>query len=453
MGRMGGYMAGMFGGLAEKLTNAFKRFRNKGKLTEADIKEGMREVKLALLEADVNFKVVKEFIKSVSERAVGAEVLESLVPAQQVIKIVHEELIKLMGSEASKINISPKPPTVIMMVGLQGAGKTTHSAKIAAHLRSKGKNPLLVACDVYRPAAIDQLKIVGESASIPVFSLGTKISPVEIAKAGVEHAKKNGNDVVFIDTAGRLHIDEELMAELSKIKEATNPTEILLVVDAMLGQDAVNVSSSFNDLLDITGVVLTKMDGDTRGGAALSVKHVTGKPIKFIGTGEKLDALEIFHPDRMASRILGMGDVLSLIEKAESAYDEKQAKELERKMREQTFSLEDFLVQMRQLKQMGNLDQIIGMLPGANMGALKNAEIDEKQMDKIEAIILSMTKKERLYPDVINGSRRKRIAAGSGTSVEDVNKLLKQFDQMKKMMKQFSGMGKKKLPRNMRSLF
>ena len=446
-------MAGMFGGLAEKLTNAFKRFRNKGKLTEADIKEGMREVKLALLEADVNFKVVKEFIKSVSERAVGAEVLESLVPAQQVIKIVHEELIKLMGSEASKINISPKPPTVIMMVGLQGAGKTTHSAKIAAHLRSKGKNPLLVACDVYRPAAIDQLKIVGESASIPVFSLGTKISPVEIAKAGVEHAKKNGNDVVFIDTAGRLHIDEELMAELSKIKEATNPTEILLVVDAMLGQDAVNVSSSFNDLLDITGVVLTKMDGDTRGGAALSVKHVTGKPIKFIGTGEKLDALEIFHPDRMASRILGMGDVLSLIEKAESAYDEKQAKELERKMREQTFSLEDFLVQMRQLKQMGNLDQIIGMLPGANMGALKNAEIDEKQMDKIEAIILSMTKKERLYPDVINGSRRKRIAAGSGTSVEDVNKLLKQFDQMKKMMKQFSGMGKKKLPRNMRSLF
>jgi len=446
-------MAGMFGGLAEKLTNAFKRFRNKGKLTEADIKEGMREVKLALLEADVNFKVVKEFIKSVSERAVGAEVLESLVPAQQVIKIVHEELIKLMGSEASKINISPKPPTVIMMVGLQGAGKTTHSAKIAAHLRSKGKNPLLVACDVYRPAAIDQLKIVGESAGIPVFSLGTKISPVEIAKAGVEHAKKNGNDVVFIDTAGRLHIDEELMAELSKIKEATSPTEILLVVDAMLGQDAVNVSSSFNDLLDITGVVLTKMDGDTRGGAALSVKHVTGKPIKFIGTGEKLDALEIFHPDRMASRILGMGDVLSLIEKAESAYDEKQAKELERKMREQTFSLEDFLVQMRQLKQMGNLDQIIGMLPGANMGALKNAEIDEKQMDKIEAIILSMTKKERLYPDVINGSRRKRIAAGSGTSVEDVNKLLKQFDQMKKMMKQFSGMGKKKLPRNMRSLF
>ena len=446
-------MAGMFGGLAEKLTNAFKRFKNKGKLTEADIKEGMREVKLALLEADVNFKVVKEFIKSVSERAVGAEVLESLVPAQQVVKIVHEELIKLMGSEASKINISPKPPTVIMMVGLQGAGKTTHSAKIAAHMRSKGKNPLLVACDVYRPAAIDQLKIVGESVNIPVFSLGTKISPVEIAKAGVEHAKKNGYDTVFIDTAGRLHIDEELMTELTKIKAATDPTEILLVVDAMLGQDAVNVSSSFNDLLDITGVVLTKMDGDTRGGAALSVKHVTGKPIKFIGTGEKLDALEVFHPDRMASRILGMGDVLSLIEKAESAYDEKQAKEIEKKMREQTFSLEDFLVQMRQLKKMGNLDQIIGMLPGANMGALKNAELDESQMAKIEAIILSMTMTERLYPDIINGSRRKRIAAGSGTSVEDVNKLLKQFDQMKKLMKQFSGMGKRKMPRNMRSLF
>ena len=366
---------------------------------------------------------------------------------------MHEELIKLMGSEAAKINIAPKPPTVIMMVGLQGAGKTTHSAKIAAHMRSKGKNPLLVACDVYRPAAIDQLKIVGESAGIPVFSLGAKISPVEIAKAGVEHAKKNGYDLVFIDTAGRLHIDEELMTELSKIKEATAPTEILLVVDAMLGQDAVNVSSSFNDLLDITGVVLTKMDGDTRGGAALSVRHVTGKPIKFIGTGEKLDALEVFHPDRMASRILGMGDVLSLIEKAESAYDEKQAREMERKMREQTFSLEDFLVQMRQLKKMGNLDQIIGMLPGANLGALKNAEIDEGQMAKIEAIILSMTKKERLYPDIINGSRRKRIAAGSGTSVEDVNKLLKQFDQMKKLMKQFTGMGKKKLPRNMRSLF
>ena len=446
-------MAGMFGSLAEKLTNAFKRFRNKGKLIEADVKEGMREVKLALLEADVNFKVVKEFIKAVSERAVGQQVLESLMPAQQVIKIVHEELIKLMGSEAAKLNVSPKPPTVIMMVGLQGAGKTTHTAKLAMHLKSKGKSPLLVACDVYRPAAIDQLKIVGESAGVPVFSLGAKISPIEIAKAGVEHARKNGFDTVFIDTAGRLHVDEALMKELKGIKDAVSPTEILLVVDAMLGQDAVNVATSFNDLLDITGVVLTKMDGDTRGGAALSIRHVTGKPIKFVGTGEKLDALEVFHPDRMASRILGMGDVLSLIEKAETAYDEKQAMELEKKMREQTFSLEDFLVQLRQLRKMGNLDQIIGMLPGANVGALKNAQVDEGQMKKIEAIILSMTKKERLHPEVINGSRRKRIAAGSGTTVEDINKLLKQFEQMKKMMKQFSSMGKRRMPFGMKMPF
>ena len=435
----------MFGGLTEKLANAFKRFRSKGKLTEADVKEGMREVKLALLEADVNFKVVKEFIKSVTERAVGSEVLESLLPAQQIVKIVNEELIKLMGSETAKINISPKPPTVIMMVGLQGAGKTTHSAKIASYFKQKGKSPLLVACDVYRPAAIDQLKLVGEQVNVPVFSMGAKLSPVEIAKAGVEHARKNGNDMVLIDTAGRLHIDEELMAELVKIKDSTNPTEILLVIDAMLGQDAVNVAKSFNDLLEITGVVLTKMDGDTRGGAALSVKYVTGKPIKFIGTGEKMDALELFHPDRMASRMLGMGDVLSLIEKAEAAYDKKSAEELEKKMREQTFSLEDFLVQMRQLKKMGNLDQLLGMIPGMNTGALKNAQLDENQMAKTEAIILSMTKQERLRPEVINGSRRKRIANGSGTSVEDVNKLLKQFEQMKKMMKQLSGgMGRRR---------
>ena len=434
----------MFGGLTEKLANAFKKFRNKGKLTEADVKEGMREVKLALLEADVNFKVVKEFVKAVTDRAVGADVLESLVPAQQIVKIVNEELIKLMGGETPKINISPKPPTVIMMVGLQGAGKTTHSAKIASYYKHKGKSPLLVACDVYRPAAVDQLKIVGEAANIPVFSMGTKISPVEIAKAGVEHAKKNGHDMVFIDTAGRLHIDEELMAELVKIKEATGPSEILLVVDAMLGQDAVNVAKTFNDLLDITGVVLTKMDGDTRGGAALSVKYITGKPIKFIGTGEKLDALELFHPDRMASRILGMGDILSLIEKAEQAYDEKNAKELEKKMREQTFSLDDFLEQMRQLKKMGNLEQLIAMVPGVNAGSLKNAQLDESQMAKTEAIILSMTRQERLKPEIINGSRRKRIANGSGTTVEDVNKLLKQFDQMKKMMKQFSNMGKRR---------
>ncbi len=434
----------MFQNLTEKLSNAFKKFKNKGKLTEADVKEGMREVKLALLEADVNFKVVKDFIKSVTERAVGTAVLESLLPAQQIVKIVNEELIKLMGSEASKLNINPKPPTVIMMVGLQGAGKTTHTGKIASMYKHKGKNPLLVACDVYRPAAVEQLKIVGESVNIPVFSMGTKISPVEIAKAGVEFAKKNGHDMVFIDTAGRLHIDEELMGELVKIKESVSPTEILLTVDAMTGQDAVNVAQSFNELLDITGVVLTKMDGDTRGGAALSVKYITGKPIKFIGTGEKLDAIDVFHPDRMASRILGMGDILSLIEKAEAAYDEKNAKELEKKFREQTFTLEDFLAQMHQLKKMGNLNQLVGMLPGVNAGALKDAQIDEKQMAKTEAIILSMTMNERVRPEIINGSRRRRIALGSGTSVEDVNKLLRQFEQMKKMMKQFSGMGKKR---------
>ena len=432
----------MFGGLTEKLANAFKKFRNKGKLTEADVKEGMREVKLALLEADVNFKVVKDFVKAVTERAVGAQVLESLVPAQQIVKIVNEELIRLMGGESPKINISPKPPTVIMMVGLQGAGKTTHAGKIANMYKQKGKNPLLVACDVYRPAAIDQLHIVGESVNIPVFSMGSKISPVEIAKAGVEHARKNGNDMVLIDTAGRLHIDEELMAELVKIKNATESAEILLTVDSMTGQDAVNVAKSFNDLLDITGVVMTKMDGDTRGGAALSVKYITGKPIKFIGTGEKLDAIELFHPDRIASRILGMGDILSLIEKAEAAYDEKNAKEMEKKFREQTFSLEDFLDQLHQLKKMGNLDQILGMMPGVKAGSLKDAQVDEGQMKKIEAIILSMTKEERLRPETINGSRRKRIANGSGTGVEDVNKLLRQFDQMKKLMKQFSKPGK-----------
>lgn len=434
----------MFQGLTEKLANAFKKFRNKGKLTEADVRDGMREVKLALLEADVNFKVVKDFIKTVTERAVGTEVLESLVPAQQIIKIVNEELVKLMGGESQKLVISPKPPTIVMMVGLQGAGKTTHAGKLAAMYKSKGKTPLLVACDVYRPAAIDQLKIVGESVGVPVFSMGTKISPVEIANAGVEHARKNGCDFVIIDTAGRLHIDEGLMEELVKIKNTVSPTEILLTIDAMLGQDAVNVAKTFNDKLDITGVILTKLDGDTRGGAALSVKYITGKPIKFIGTGEKMDALEVFHPDRMASRILGMGDVLSLIEKAEAAYDEKNANEIEKKIREQTFTLEDFLVQMRQLKKMGNINQLMAMLPGANTGALKNAEIDENQMKKIEAIILSMTKGERFRPEIINGSRRRRIAQGSGTTVEDVNRLLRQFEQMKKLMKQFSGMGKRR---------
>ena len=435
----------MFQSLTDKLANAFKKFRNKGKLTASDVKEGMREVKLALLEADVNFKVVKSFTQSVTERAVGSEVLESLLPAQQIVKIVNEELIKLMGGETPKININPKPPTVVMMVGLQGAGKTTHAAKIANMYKQKSKNPLLVACDVYRPAAIDQLKIVGESVNVPVFSLGAKISPVEIAKAGVEHAKKHGHDMVIIDTAGRLHIDEALMEELVKIKANVNPSEILLTVDAMTGQDAVNVAKTFNDLLDITGVVLTKMDGDTRGGAALSVKYITGKPIKFIGMGEKMDAIELFHPDRMASRILGMGDILSLIEKAEAAYDEKNARELEKKMREQTFSLEDFLDQMRQLKKMGNLEQLIGMMPGVKAGALKNAQVDEKQLGRIEAIILSMTPEERLKPEIINGSRRKRIAKGCGLGVEDINRLLKQFDQMKKMMKQLSGKGGRRM--------
>ena len=434
----------MFQSLTEKLTGALKRFRNKGKLTEADVKEGMREVKLALLEADVNFKVVKAFVKTVTERAVGAEVLESLVPAQQIIKIVNEELCRLMGEESPKLELASNPPTIVMMVGLQGAGKTTHCGKIAAMYKKKGKNPLLVACDVYRPAAIDQLHVVGDSLHIPVFSMGNKISPVEIAKAGVEHAIRHGHDLVFIDTAGRLHIDEELMEELRRIKASVNPTEILLTVDAMTGQDAVNVAETFNELLDITGVVLTKMDGDTRGGAALSVRYITGKPIKFVGTGEKLDQIELFHPNRMASRILGMGDVLSLIEKAEEAFDEKQAKELERKMRESTFTLSDYLEQSRQLRKMGNLDQILAMMPGANTSALKGMSIDEKQMARTEAIVLSMTPAERENPQIINGSRRKRIADGSGCRVEDVNRLLKQFDQMKKLMKQMTGGGGKR---------
>ena len=438
----------MFQGLAEKLSAALKKFRSKGKLTEADVREGMREVKLALLEADVNFKVVREFVKAVTERAVGETVLESLLPAQQIVKIVNEELIALMGTESPKLEIAPKPPTVVMMVGLQGAGKTTHTGKLANHFKKKGKNPLLVACDVYRPAAVDQLKIVGESVGVPVFSLGTGTNPVKIARAGVEHARKHGHDLVFIDTAGRLHVDEEMMEELRRIKKEVGPTEILLVVDAMTGQNAVDVASTFNEQLDITGVVMTKMDGDTRGGAALSVKYVTGKPIKFIGVGEGMEALEAFHPDRMASRILGMGDVLSLIEKAEAAFDEKTAAEMEKKMREATFSLEDFLAQLRQLRKMGNLSQLIGMLPGVKPGAADNLNVDERQLSRIEAIVLSMTPEERLHPEsVLNGSRRKRIAAGSGTSVEEVNKLLKQFEQMKKMMKQFSSPGK------MRGLF
>ena len=431
----------MFQSLSEKLANAFSKFKNKGKLTEADVRSGMREVKLALLEADVNFKVVREFVKTVTERAVGTEVLESLVPFQQIVKIVNEELIALMGTSQAKLEISPKPPTIVMMVGLQGSGKTTHSGKLAGMYKKQGKNPLLVACDVYRPAAIDQLKVVGNTLGIPVFDMG-KDDPVKIAKEGVKFAQKNGYDMVFIDTAGRLHVDEVLMQELSNIKSAVEPTEILLVVDAMTGQDAVNIAESFNNLLDVTGVILTKLDGDTRGGAALSVRYVTGKPIKFVGVGEKLDMIEPFYPDRMASRILGMGDVLSLIEKAEQAFDEKQAMEIEKKFRESTFTLSDFLDQFRQIQKMGDLKQLISMMPGA--GSLKNVEIDEKAMGRTEAIILSMTQRERDHPDILNASRKKRIAAGSGTSVEDVNRLLKQYEQMNKMMKQFMGKGGKK---------
>ena len=428
----------LFSNLADKLSNAFKKFRNKGKLTPADVKEGMREIKLALLEADVNFKVVREFIKTVTDRAVGSEVLESLLPGQQVIKIVHEELINLMGKTQAKLEISSKPPTVVMMVGLQGAGKTTHSGKIAGLYKKQGKNPLLVACDVYRPAAIKQLQIVGEKLGIAVYSDEKSKNPVAIAKGALDYAKKHGHDMVFIDTAGRLHVDEVLMKELQDIKKHVSPTEILLVVDAMLGQDAVNVAETFNELLEITGVVLTKLDGDTRGGAALSVRYVTGKPIKFVGTGEKLDTIEPFYPDRMASRILGMGDVLSLIEKAEEAFDKKQAEELERKMRQNTFTLSDYLDQLGQLKKMGSLESVMGMIPGMNTGAAKDAKIDENMLIKTEAIILSMTKKERENPDILSSSRKKRIAQGSGTSVEDINRLLKQFDQMKKMMKQLT---------------
>lgn len=439
----------MFESLGEKLSNAFKRFRSKGKLTEADVKAGMREIKLALLEADVNFKVVRDFIKIVSERAVGSEVLESLLPAQQVVKIVNEELTKLMGGSQSKLTISPKPPTVIMMVGLQGAGKTTHAGKLAGLYKKQGKRPLLVAGDVYRPAAIKQLEVVGERLDIPVFSLGDKVSPVEIAKQGVKFAEQKGYDMVFIDTAGRLQIDKALMEELQNIKKAVNPTEILLTVDAMIGQESVNVAETFNNLLDITGVILTKLDGDTRGGAALSIRYVTGKPIKFVGTGEKLDTIEPFYPDRMASRILGMGDVLTLIDKAQAAYDEKQAAALEEKIRKQTFTLDDYLAQMAQLRKMGNIEQLIGMIPGMNRNAIKDVKVDEKDLARTEAIIHSMTLRERTYPEIINASRKKRIAAGSGTTVEDVNKLLKQFDQMLKMMKQFSDMGKGKQGRRM----
>lgn len=432
----------MFQSLSEKLENAFKKFKNKGKLTEADVKAGMREIKLALLEADVNFKVVRDFIKTVSERAVGIEVLESLNPGQQVIKIVDEELASLMGGSQAKIEISSKPPTIIMMVGLQGAGKTTHAGKLAGLYKKQGKNPLLVACDIYRPAAIKQLEVVGEKLSVPVFQMGDKVSPVKIATEGIKYANQKGYDMVFIDTAGRLQIDELLMKELTDIKKAIHPTEILLTVDAMIGQESVNVAQTFNELLDITGVILTKLDGDTRGGAALSIRYVTGKPIKYIGMGEKLDAIEPFHPDRMARRILGMGDVLTLIDKAQEQFDAKKAAELEEKLRQSIFTLDDYLGQMQQLKGMGSLEQLAGMMPGMKAGALKDAKLDEKMLVHQEAIIKSMTKKEREHPEILNASRKIRVAKGSGTTVEEVNKLLKQYDQIKKMMKQFADMGK-----------
>lgn len=431
-----------FEGLSDKLSAVFKKLKNKGKLSESDVKAAMREVRLALLEADVNYKVAKDFVAKVSERAVGSGVLESLTPAQQVIKIVNEELTALMGESNARINYSSKIPTVIMMVGLQGSGKTTHSGKLALHFKKMGKRPLLVACDVYRPAAIDQLKVVGSQIDVPVFEMG-QIDPCEIAKKAISHAKDYGNDIVILDTAGRLHIDTELMDELLRLKEQFTPEEILLVIDSMTGQDAVNVAKSFNEKLGITGVILTKLDGDTRGGAALSVRAVTGAPIKFTGTGEKLTDLEPFYPDRMASRILGMGDVLTLIEKAEEQLDAKKAEEMAKKLGENSFDMNDLLEQMKQVRKMGSLSQIVSMLPGAKKKLSdEEAEQGEKQLMRTEAIINSMTKKERAKPSIISAQRKKRIAAGSGTKVEDVNRLLKQFEQMQKMMKQLSGNGK-----------
>ena len=416
----------------------------------------MREIRLALLEADVSYKVVKEFIKKVTERAVGADVLESLTPAQMIVKIVNEELTALMGGQSTKLNLSPKPPTVVMLVGLNGAGKTTNGAKLAGYMkRQNGKRPLLAACDTFRPAAIHQLEVVGGQLDIPVFQMG-QIDPVDIAKAAIEHAKKHGNDIVFVDTAGRLHVDEELMEQLKVMKAAIDPDEILLIVDAMIGQDAVNAAQTFDEALDITGVMLTKLDGDARGGAALSIKAVTGKPIKFVGVGEKLDQIEVFHPDRMASRILGMGDVLSLIEKAEQNFDAKKAAELQEKMKKNRLTLTDYYEQLIQLKSMGSLSDIAGMLPGVNAKALEGSTVDERLLSQTEAIILSMTPAERENPSLLNSSRKKRIAAGSGTQVVDVNRLLKQFELMQQMTRQmaggklakkmgrFGGMGKRK---------
>ena len=431
-----------FEGLASKLQNIFKKLGNRGKLSEKDVKEVMREVKLALLEADVNFSVVKSFVNTVSARAVGSEVLESLTPSQQMIKIVNEELTSLMGGTVEKLNYGPRKPSVILLAGLQGAGKTTMAGKLAAYLaKTNGKKPLLVACDIYRPAAIKQLQVVGEKVGVPVFEKGTQ-NPVQTAKEAISYAEYSFRDLVIIDTAGRLHIDERMMDEIAEIKDAVNPAEILLVVDAMTGQDAVNVAKSFNEKLELTGVILTKLDGDTRGGAALSVRAVTGKPIKFSGIGEKLTDIEPFYPDRMASRILGMGDVLTLIEKAEQAFDEKKAEELTKKIKNDDFTLEDFLDQLQQVKKMGSMRDILGMLPGA--GKLKDVEVDPKATGRVEAIIKSMTPRERRKPDILNASRKKRIAAGSGTSVQEINRLLKQFEQSRQLMKQFTGKGRKR---------
>ena len=438
-----------FEGLTEKLSAAFKRLRGKGRLTEADVKEAMREIRLALLEADVSYKVVKDFIKTTTERAIGADVMESLTPAQMIVKIVNEELISLMGSENSKIQIASKPPTVVMLVGLQGAGKTTNGAKLAGLFKKQGKRPLLAACDVYRPAAIRQLQIVGEKLDIPVYEEGQG-DPVEIAKHAIAHAQQHGNDMVFLDTAGRLHVDEALMEELQRIKAEVHPTEILLVVDAMTGQDAVNAAQSFNEWLEIDGVMLTKLDGDARGGAALSVRAVTGKPIKYVGNGEKLDEIEAFHPDRMASRILGMGDVLTLIEKAEQAIDQKKAMEMEQRLRENRFTLQDFYDQLVQIKGMGSMQDMLAMMPGA--GQLKNVQLDEKALTRTEAIILSMTPAERENPGILNHSRKQRIAAGAGVKTEDINRLLKQFTQMQQLVKQFSGAAGKRKMKGMRGL-
>lgn len=444
-----------FEGLSEKLNGVFKKLRSRGRLSEADVKEAMREVKMALLEADVSYKVVKEFIANVTERAVGEDVLKSLTPGQQVIKIVNEELIKLMGEANSKINFPNKPPCIIMMCGLQGSGKTTHAAKLAKHFKAQGKRPLLVACDVYRPAAIEQLKVVGERADVAVFEMG-QIDPRKIAKEGIKHAKDYGNDLVILDTAGRLHIDEELMNELKDIKKIAEPNEIMLVVDAMIGQDAVKVASSFDEALGIDSVILTKLDSDTRGGAALSVLSVTGKPIKFVGMGEKLDEFEPFHPERMASRILGMGDMLTLIEKATQTVDEKEAEKLANKMKEKGFDLNDLLQQMKQIQKMGSIKSLIKMIPGAGSINDEQAEMGEAQLRKTEAMINSMTKAEREKPSIIDPKRKRRIAAGSGTQVSDVNQLLKQFEQMQKMMKQFGigggGLHGKKAKKNRAAL-